>query len=70
MNSMLNLFFLQKLEVVPGSISYDIWRVTPMPIVLSFYLYNLTNPKEFEKGKELPNVDEVGPYVYKLVSTF
>jgi len=53
-----------KLEVVPGSISYDIWRVTPMPIVLSFHLYNLTNPKEFEKGKELPNVEEVGPYVY------
>jgi len=52
-----------KMEVVPGSIAYDIWHVTPMPIVLSFYLFNLTNPHEFEKGAP-PRLEELGPYIY------
>jgi len=30
---------------------------------ITYYMYNITNPDEFEAG-EKPEFDEVGPYVY------
>ncbi|KAA0203900.1 hypothetical protein HAZT_HAZT003971 [Hyalella azteca] len=37
---------------------------TPVPLTISFYLFNLTNPVEFTNGGR-PMVDEIGPYVYR-----
>lgn len=54
----------QQIEIKEGSQSYDIWKDTPVPLSIKFYLYNLTNPDEFAKGA-VPVVDELGPYVYK-----
>ena len=52
-------------EIVDGSPAYDTWRDVPVPMKLSFYMFNLTNPEEFEDGAKL-NVEEIGPYVYRL----
>lgn len=51
-------------QIVDGSPAYEIWRDVPVPMSLTFYLFNLTNPVEFENG-EKPRVEEVGPYVYR-----
>lgn len=53
-----------KMEVLPGSFSYDLWHYTPIPLYIRFYLFNLTNPDEFTNGAK-PVLQEVGPYVYR-----
>ena len=52
--------------VLPGSMSYNIWKDTPVPLTLSFYIFNITNPEEFQRGAK-PNFTELGPYVYQWV---
>lgn len=32
-----------------------------------YYLYNLTNPKDFINGQEKPNLEEVGPFGYSRI---
>ncbi|XP_050701794.1 protein croquemort-like isoform X2 [Eriocheir sinensis] len=52
------------MEVVEGSRAYDIWRVTPVPMFLRFYFFNITNPEEFAAGGKAA-LQEVGPYCYR-----
>ncbi|MPC85925.1 Sensory neuron membrane protein 1 [Portunus trituberculatus] len=52
------------MEVVEGSYSYQLWHNTPVPIFLRFYIYNLTNSKDFSAGAKAV-LQEVGPYVYR-----
>jgi len=52
------------MQVTEGSQAYEIWKDVPVPMRISFYLFNLTNPEEFEKGAK-PVVEEIGPYVYR-----
>ena len=54
----------QQMQVTEGSTSYDIWKDTLVPMKLSFYIFNLTNPEEFSNGSK-PVLQEVGPYVYR-----
>ncbi|KAF2365423.1 CD36 family [Trinorchestia longiramus] len=63
-DAMFDTILKSQMEVKPGSRAYDIWKDTPVPLSLSFYLFNLTNPEEFQNGAK-PNVSEVGPYVYR-----
>lgn len=53
-----------RLEVVEGSEAYDMWKVTPIPMLLKMYLFNLTNPEQFKNGKK-PILQECGPYVWR-----
>lgn len=44
--------------------AYGVWKDLAVPISISFYIYNLTNPDEFADGST-PELEELGPYVYK-----
>lgn len=55
---------VQEMELVEGSRSYDIWRLTPVPLFLRFYFFNITNPEEFMAGQKAI-LEEVGPYCYR-----
>ncbi|XP_045115410.1 sensory neuron membrane protein 2-like [Portunus trituberculatus] len=62
--AMFNAILSAKMEVVEGSYSYQLWHNTPVPIFLRFYIYNLTNSKDFSAGAKAV-LQEVGPYVYR-----
>ena len=47
-----------------GSTSYEIWRTTPVPMIMKVYMFNITNPDEFENG-EYAQLTEVGPYAFR-----
>lgn len=47
-----------------GSDTYKLWRDTPVPQVMNFYLHNWTNPEEL--GKEKPVLTQMGPYSFKV----
>ncbi|KAK3869390.1 hypothetical protein Pcinc_025297 [Petrolisthes cinctipes] len=59
-----DIIFQNQLQLVPGGRAFDMWRTTPVPLFLSFYFFNLTNPKEFENGA-VPLLEEIGPYCYR-----
>ncbi|KAK4317176.1 hypothetical protein Pmani_011727 [Petrolisthes manimaculis] len=59
-----DVIFHNQLQLVPGGRAFDMWRTTPVPLFLSFYFFNLTNPKEFENGA-VPLLEEIGPYCYR-----
>ncbi|CAH0581631.1 unnamed protein product [Chrysodeixis includens] len=58
---------LQKMMVVTNtSMSFEIWRETPIPMYLEFHFFNITNANELLAGKREPiKVVEMGPYVYR-----
>lgn len=59
-----NAVLKSKLELYEGSFSYNIWKKTPVPMKLRFFLYEITNPYEFSKLGAKPIMKERGPYVY------
>src|SRR5688572_21207747 len=44
--------------------TFDKWRKVPIKIRNEFYLFNITNAQEWLQGQEVPNVEQVGPYVF------
>eukprot|EP01116_Phalansterium_solitarium_P006833 TRINITY_DN19228_c0_g1_i1.p1 TRINITY_DN19228_c0_g1~~TRINITY_DN19228_c0_g1_i1.p1 ORF type:complete len:523 (+),score=192.33 TRINITY_DN19228_c0_g1_i1:150-1718(+) len=50
----------------PGFAAFaDNTQADSVPIWFSAYVWNLTNPREFELGLEKPKLNEVGPYVFR-----
>ena len=45
---------------------YSYWLDPPVPIFMQFYMFNITNPKEFLEGQR-PAVAQSGPYTYRYV---
>lgn len=60
------IYFFMKPQLVisEGSEAYELWKVTSMPLLLKFYVFNLTNPDELKEGYK-PIVNEIGPYVWR-----
>uniref|UniRef100_A0A1L8EDC3 Putative plasma membrane glycoprotein cd36 n=1 Tax=Haematobia irritans TaxID=7368 RepID=A0A1L8EDC3_HAEIR len=54
----------KNLLLVDGTESYESWVQAPIPIYLSFYMFNWTNPEEIRNPNVKPNFVELGPYVY------
>jgi len=44
---------------------YKQWLNPPVPVYLSFYLFNLNNGQEFETNGAKPVFEEIGPFVYQ-----
>lgn len=57
---------LQQLSLTPTSTSYKLWEVTPIPMYLKLYMFNLTNYEDFISiNGSKPNFVEMGPYVFR-----
>ncbi|EDW28577.1 GL19261 [Drosophila persimilis] len=52
------------LKLKPGTDTYDSWLEAPIPIYLSFNMFNWTNPEEIRNPNVKPNFVEMGPYVF------
>lgn len=47
-----------------GSLNYDNWIETPIPMYLRFTMFNWTNAHEITAKNYKPNLVEMGPYVF------
>lgn len=47
-----------------GTETFERFVNIPQPLAFKVYIFNVTNPSEVINGG-VPNVNEVGPYVYK-----
>lgn len=57
-----------QLSLTPTSTSYKLWEVTPIPMYLKLYMFNLTNYEDFISiNGSKPNFVEMGPYVFREV---
>nr|CAD7408340.1 unnamed protein product [Timema poppensis] len=58
-----------QLGLTPDSTSYDMWKETPVPMYMEFYLFNWTNADIFANASSdltdiKPTFVEMGPYVF------
>jgi len=54
-----------KLELENNTQTYKYWQQIPVPLYMSIYLFNWTNPEEtLQKGVK-PILQQLGPYVFK-----
>lgn len=51
----------------PGSKTFELWKKPPLNIKLDFYLFNWTNPEDFDKPHIKPKFEELGPYRFMEV---
>lgn len=58
-------FLRPQLELKNGSINYDNWKETPIPMYFEIYFWNWTNPEQITNYTHVkPNFKELGPYVF------
>lgn len=54
------------MTLTEDSMSFGIWRETPIPMYLEMFFYNISNVKEILAGTAVKlKVDEIGPYVFR-----
>ncbi|KZC09768.1 PREDICTED: protein croquemort-like [Dufourea novaeangliae] len=57
-----------QLALTPTSSNYELWKETPIPMYLKFYMFNLTNPEAFTSPDGTkPHFEEMGPYVFREI---
>lgn len=54
----------QEFQLKNGSLNYNNWIETPIPMYLKFRMFNWTNPEDIHKPNYKPNLVEMGPYVF------
>lgn len=57
-----------QLVLKEGSVNYDNWIETPIPIYLEIFMFNWTNPEEVHNLSTKPHFTEMGPYVFEWVT--
>ncbi|CAL4230381.1 unnamed protein product [Meganyctiphanes norvegica] len=62
--AMFDAIMKKQMQLKPGSSTYDAWSMTPYPLLMYLYFYNITNPEEYQQGGKI-RVEEVGPIVYQ-----
>ncbi|XP_012270483.1 protein croquemort isoform X2 [Orussus abietinus] len=63
-NSMMH----EQLELTTTSESYKMWEKTPIPMYLQLYLFNWTNPHDFNSAvKTKPHFVQMGPYTFREI---
>lgn len=46
---------------------FYLWSRPPYEVFIKATIFNVTNPDEFYSGEQPLHVNELGPYVYRLV---
>ncbi|XP_066906995.1 protein peste [Halyomorpha halys] len=54
----------QQLKLKEDSESFRLWRDTPVPQEMKFYMFNWLNPEEF--GVQKPSFSQMGPYTFTV----
>ena len=44
---------------------WGMWKVSPVPMYINFYFFNILNPEDIYKSGAKLQLQEVGPYVFK-----
>ena len=57
-------FVTSNIKLQPGTDLYKQWLNPPLEVFMSFYLFNLKNPEDFENGAR-PIFEEVGPFIFQ-----
>lgn len=57
------------LQLRVGSLSYDNWVRTPLPMFAEFHMFHWTNPQDAYDHTKKPHFVEKGPYVFEEVHT-
>jgi len=58
-------FSLQQLVLKNGTINYENWVETPIPMYFAVYMFNWTNSDQVREWRTVkPHFDELGPYVF------
>lgn len=47
-----------------GSINYENWIETPIPIYFEIFMFNWTNPEQVHNKSSKPHFTEMGPYTF------
>lgn len=55
------------MKLVPGTINYDFWQESPVPMYLTCYMFNVTNSEDVVKNNSKPIVQQLGPYTFSSV---
>ena len=57
--------FFQNVVLQNRTPTFQAWLNPPAPIIIEFYLFNLTNPEAVLNEGAKPNLQQIGPYSYK-----
>ncbi|CAG9862241.1 unnamed protein product [Phyllotreta striolata] len=49
----------------PDNSAYNMWVKNPVPVSLTLYMFNWTNPEEVYNKSSKPRFEQLGPYVYR-----
>ncbi len=61
-------FLIEKgCELRDGTSAFEAWRHPPVPLHISFYLFDLNDTDFFSNSTKIPFVRQRGPFVYTLV---
>ncbi|EDW04670.1 GH23397 [Drosophila grimshawi] len=52
------------LPLAPNSFLYKSWVAAPVPVYSTFYLFNWTNPEDFNNTDVKPHYEQLGPYTF------
>lgn len=48
-----------------GSAAYNAFVETPIPVMTSFYFFDILNPRKIMENHEKPILKERGPYTFR-----
>lgn len=60
----LNQLLYPQLVLKEGSINYENWKESPIPIYFEIFMFNWTNHHEVHNFSTKPHFTEMGPYVF------
>ncbi|CAF3376522.1 unnamed protein product [Rotaria sp. Silwood1] len=63
-DSLIKKIVKNECQLKPGTMAYDSWHDSPVPLYISFYVFDL-NDTEFLNGTSKPQLKQRGPFVYR-----
>uniref|UniRef100_A0A6P7FA51 Protein peste-like isoform X1 n=2 Tax=Diabrotica virgifera virgifera TaxID=50390 RepID=A0A6P7FA51_DIAVI len=54
-----------QLTLTPNSNAFSLWVKNPVPLTLTLYMFNWTNPHDIYNKSIKPRFEQIGPYVYE-----
>jgi hypothetical protein len=61
-NTILSYFINREMSLFPGSKAYELWKKSPVPVVMDMFVFNCTNPDQLLEKNYKPEVVQMGPY--------